>query len=108
MPRRTIHRRKAFKTVRFIQSVGGDGVECTMVDMHSEGARLKFKGLVPETSSDVEIMILPELVAVRATLAWKSMNEIGIKFRKPLEYLRKTDHPAVPRTVPAQPKFSTP
>jgi hypothetical protein len=53
-------------------------------------------------------MILPELVAVRATLAWKSMNEIGIKFRKPLEYLRKTDHPAVPRTVPAQPKFSTP
>ncbi len=99
MPRRQIHRRKAFKTVRFIQSVGGNGIECTMVDMHSEGARLKFKGLVPAVSSDVEIMILPELIPVRATLAWKSMNEIGIKFRKPLEYLRKTDSPAIPRTV---------
>lgn len=103
MPRRNIHRRKSFKTVRFIQSVGGAGIECTMVDMHSEGARLKFKGLAPETTSDVEIMILPELVPVRATLAWKSLNEIGIKFRKPLEYLRKSDHPAVPRACPTTP-----
>ncbi|TLX15954.1 PilZ domain-containing protein [Rhizobium sp. MHM7A] len=99
MPRRKIHRRKSFKTVRYIQSVGGAGIECTMVDMHSEGARLKFKGPAPETASDVEIMILPELIPVRATLAWKDKNEMGITFRRPLEYLRKSDHPAVPRAV---------
>jgi hypothetical protein len=99
MPRRDIHRRKSFKTVRFIQSVGGDGIECTMIDMHSEGARLKFKGLAPETTPVVEIMILPEMVPVRANLAWKGINEIGIKFRKPIEYLRKNDHPAAPRAV---------
>lgn len=100
MPRRNLHRRKSLKTARFIQSVGGDGIECIIVNLHSEGARLKFKGLVPETTSDVEIMLLPEEIAVRARLAWKGINEMGIKFRKPLEYLRKSDHPAVPRAVP--------
>lgn len=99
MTLRTLHRRKSFKTVRFIQTVGGDGIDCRMADMHSEGARLVFPGLCTNTSDEVEIMILPELVPVRAKRVWQTEREMGIRFKKPLEYLKKADAPAAARTT---------
>jgi hypothetical protein len=89
---RKLHRRKSAKVVRFIQTTGGDGVECRMSDMHSEGAKLTFDGIVPATGREVEIMILPELIPKKAIRVWSSGNEIGIKFREPISYLMKNDH----------------
>jgi hypothetical protein len=68
-----------------------------MTDMHSEGARLVFDGLTPDFDKTVEIMIMPEQVPVKATVAWSGLNEMGIKFRKPLKYLQPSDNPAMPR-----------
>ncbi len=89
---RKLHRRKSFKTVRFLQTPGGDGIECRMSDMHSQGARLTFKGSVPEVGKDVYIMILPEQILKAAVPKWKTSSEIGIKFKEPIQYLVKHDH----------------
>lgn len=89
---RKLHRRKSIKTVRLIQTKGGDGIECRMSDMHSEGARLTFSSGVPDTGVEIEIMILPELVPKKAIRIWSSTNEMGIKFREPISYLMKHDH----------------
>lgn len=99
MHSRKIHRRKSFKIVRFIQTSGGDGINCTMTDMHSEGARLLFEGLIPDFDRTVEIMIVSEQVPVKATVAWSGLNEMGITFSKPLKYLQGSDNPAMPRTA---------
>lgn len=94
-PVRKLHRRKSFKRVRYIQTAGGDGIECRMSDMHSEGARLTFSGPAPDDGNKfVEIMILPELVPKRALKVWGTVNEMGIKFLEPVEYLQKNDIPA--------------
>jgi hypothetical protein len=63
-----------------------------MSDMHSQGAKLTFKGLSPNCGNSIEIMILPELVPVPAFKVWTELNEMGIRFKNPVGYLRKHDH----------------
>lgn len=90
---RKLHRRKALKTARLVQAnKGGAGIECRMSDLHSEGARLTFVGGVPETDgADIDLLFLPEMVAVRAKAVWSTATELGVRFKHPVEYLTKND-----------------
>ena len=92
MPDRATQRLRALKKGLVVIESGGNGIECAVRNLSSEGARLRFNSPV-ELPRTFEFLLVTENVRVPAELAWQQDGEAGIHFVKPLRWLVKHDRP---------------
>lgn len=88
---RKMRRMRALKGARYIvDSFAGCGIDCTVVDIHSEGARIRFTDPVA-VKDRPELILFPENIRVAGRKAWQRGKEVGIEFDAPLAWLTKHD-----------------
>lgn len=88
---RKMKRMRALKGARYIvDSFVGCGIDCTIIDIHSEGARIRFTD--PVTVKDrFELVLFPESIRVTARKVWQRGNQFGVEFDQPLSWLARHD-----------------
>lgn len=91
MADRSTQRLPALKKALIVADSGPSGIECSVRNLSSEGARIRFKSPV-KLPPKFEFLLVTENVRVPAELAWQENTEAGIHFVKPLRWLVKHDH----------------
>lgn len=82
---------KALKGARYIvDDFAGCGIDCTIVDLHSAGARVRF-GVPVAVKDRPELILFPENIRVAGKKTWQRGNDFGIEFDEPLAWLTKHD-----------------
>lgn len=89
--KRSMKRMRALKGARYlVSSLTGSGIDCTIIDIHSQGARVRFTDPIA-VKEDVEFILFPENVRVTGKRTWQRGREFGVKFDHPLAWLEKHD-----------------
>lgn len=87
--KRDLKRYRALKSARLVDPAG-QYQDCTILDLNSRGARIRL-GSVPQSLGDVEVLLLPEKLKVRARAKWLRGNQCGVEFSRPLRHLERHD-----------------
>jgi hypothetical protein len=69
---------------------GGFGIDCRILNMSSQGARLKLDTPLV-TDGAIELVFLPESIRVTVTVIWRKDNEIGVEFSEPITWMKNLD-----------------
>jgi hypothetical protein len=91
--RRSASRKKSFLQGRIFYNHGRNSIDCLVRDFSEQGARLKFPGAVA-TPDVVELHIPNKDETFRATVQWRSADEMGVVF---------DGHETAPPLVPGTP-----
>jgi hypothetical protein len=87
---RSLHRYRALRSARIVNSESGEYSECRILDLNSRGARIRLRRM-PNTLGRVELLLLPENVKVPAMARWLKGMDCGIEFLKRVRFLEKHD-----------------
>lgn len=87
---RELYRFRSLKQGQIIAPEVGGYLDCTILDLHSKGARIRLRKM-PDKLGQIELIIKPENIRVSANTRWLHGNTFGVEFLKSLNYLSKHD-----------------
>lgn len=102
---RKLRRYRSLKGAQLVDCATGSYSECTVLDLHSRGARVRLRRM-PQTLGNVELLLLPEQIKVPAVARWLRGTQVGLEFGRSIKFLEK--HDMSPEGKPVNPAENTP
>jgi PilZ domain. len=88
---RKLLRYRTLRSAQLVNSETGQYLDCRVLDLNSQGAKIRLRGRMPDSLGKVEFLLLPENVKVPGIARWLHGMDCGIQFIKPVRFLERHD-----------------